>query len=84
MQLQIVDLIADTKEVLREMLQFASNLAYEWSCRFVKLWLTSDDYKELLEESGFVYGDHPFPMTCWTQDLDIKKSYITMVDSDIF
>ncbi len=83
-QLQVVDLIADSKEVLRELLQYASSLACEWSCRFVKLWLTSDHYKEVLEESGFVYGDHPFPMTCWTRDLDLNKCYITMVDSDIF
>lgn len=83
-QLQIVDLIADSKDILKELLQYAKNLATEWKCDVIKLWLTSVHYKNVLEEAGFEYGEHPFPMTCWTQDLDISKSYITMVDSDIF
>ena len=40
--------------------------------------------EDVLVESGFVYGEHPFAMTVWNQDLNIKKSYITMADSDIF
>lgn len=83
-QLQVVDLVADSKEVLQELLRYSVNLASEWNCKIVKLWLTSLYYKDVLEECGFVYGEHPFPMTCWSQDLDISNSYITMVDSDIF
>lgn len=83
-QLQVVDLIADSLDVLYELLNYAINLAFVWHCSIVKLWLTSDFYKAVLEDSGFEYGEHPFPMTCWTQDLDIAKSYITMEDSDIF
>lgn len=83
-QLQVVDLIADTKEVLQELLRYSINLANEWNCKIVKLWLTSVMYNDVLEKCGFVYGDHPFPMICWSQDLDINNSYITMIDSDIF
>ncbi len=83
-QLQVVDLIADTKVVLKELLLFAINLAAEWNCKFIKLWLTSAQYKDALEDCGFTYGERPFPMTCWTQNLDLDNSYITMADSDIF
>lgn len=83
-QLQIVDIIADSENVMKELLKFAINLAYNKDCNTAKLWLTSERYKNVLEESGFTYGDHPFPMTVWSQDIDISKSYITMVDSDIF
>lgn len=83
-QLQIVDVIADSEEVMEELLKYAINLAYDWNCPYVKLWLTSMQYKKLLEKSGFIYGEHPFAMTVWDQDLDISNSYITMMDSDIF
>lgn len=83
-QLQIVDLIADSDAVMTELLKYAINLGFEWGCETVKLWLTSSFYKEILETNGFVYGDHPFAMTVWDQELDISKAYITMVDSDIF
>ena len=83
-QLQIVDILAESDDAMSELLRFAINLGFEWGCSKVKLWLTSDRYKRILEENGFVYGEHPFAMTVWNQDLDISKSYITMVDSDIF
>lgn len=83
-QLQIVDLLADSTTVLSELLYYGINLAAEWCCKIVKLWLTSAQYKEVLEECGFVYGVHPFPMTCWAHDIDIQKAYLTMADSDIF
>lgn len=83
-QLQIVDILAESDEVLSGLLSFAINLGYEWECSKVKLWLTSDRFKKTLEKNGFVYGEHPFAMTVWNQDLDLSKSYITMVDSDIF
>lgn len=83
-QLQIVDILADSDDVMSELLKYAVNLANEWKCAIVKLWLTSAKYKAILEENGFVYGDHPFAMTVWSQELDISKSYITMADSDIF
>ena len=80
----IVDILAESDEVLSGLLSFAINLGYEWECSKVKLWLTSDRFKKTLEKNGFVYGEHPFAMTVWNQDLDLSKSYITMVDSDIF
>lgn len=83
-QLQIVDIIADTEEVMEELLKYAVHLAYDWQCKTVKLWLTSENYRDILEINGFVYGEHPFPMMVWNMDLDISKSYITMMDSDIF
>lgn len=83
-QLQIIDIIADSEEVMEELLKYAINLAYDWNCPKVKLWLTSAHYQKLLEKNGFIYGEHPFAMTVWNQDLDISKSYITMMDSDIF
>lgn len=83
-QLQIIDVIADSDKVFAELLKFAINLANEWGCKTVKLWLTSEHYKPVLETTGFSYGEHPFAMTVWTQDLDLAKSYITMIDSDIF
>ena len=83
-QLQIVDIIAASDDVMAELLRYAVNLAYEWNCRNIKLWLTSKQYKQILEQNGFAYGEHPFAMTVWNQDLNISESYITMVDSDIF
>lgn len=83
-QLQIVDIITDSDEVMAELLKYAINLAFEWGCSCVKMWLTSDLYKQTLQKCGFVYGEHPFAMTVWSRDLDISKSYITMMDSDIF
>ena len=83
-QLQIIDIIADSDEVMIELLKYAMNLAFEWDCSCVKMWLTSKLYKKTLENCGFVYGEHPFVMTVWNRDLDISRSYITMVDSDIF
>lgn len=83
-QLQVVDIIADSDEVMTELLQYAVRLAYDQECKNVKLWLTSERYSHVLEENGFVYGEHPFPMVVWNMDLDISKSYITMMDSDIF
>lgn len=83
-QLQVVDILADSLDVMGELLQYAINLAHEWQCKTVKLWLTSDRYAPVLKANGFAYGEHPFAMTVWSQDLDIHKSYITMVDSDIF
>lgn len=83
-QLQVVDMISDSNEVMTELLKYAINLAFEWGCSTVKLWLTSEYYKQTLEECGFIYGEHPFAMTVWNRNLDISKSYITMVDSDIF
>lgn len=82
--LQIVDILADSKTVMGELLRYALNLANDWNCSTVKLWLTSEQYKDVLEQNGFIYGEHPFAMTVWDQDLDISNSYITMVDSDIF
>ena len=69
---------------MAELLKYAVHLAYDWQCKTVKLWLTSENYRDILEINGFVYGEHPFPMTVWNMDLDISKSYITMMDSDIF
>lgn len=83
-QLQVVDILADSEEVMDELLKYAVNLAHEWNCSVVKLWLTSKWYKEILERNGFVYGEHPFAMTGGDQDLDISNAYITMGDSDIF
>ncbi len=83
-QLQIIDIIADSDVVMTELLKYAINMAAERKCKTVKLWLTSKYYRRILEENGFVYGKHPFPMTVWNQDIDISKSYITMADSDIF
>ena len=83
-QLQVIDILADSEDVMGELLQYAVNLAHEWHCKTVKLWLTSDRYAPVLRANGFAYGEHPFAMTVWSQDLDIHKSYITMVDSDIF
>ncbi len=83
-QLQVVDIIADSPNVMKQLLLYSIHLAYQWSCEVVKLWLTSENYEDVLVESGFVYGEHPFAMTVWNQDLNIKKSYITMADSDIF
>ncbi len=83
-QLQIVDLIADSDEVMAKLLLYARKVAAEWNCKFVKLWLTSGNYRETLEDCGYVYGEHPFAMTVWSQDLDLSSSYITMMDSDIF
>ena len=83
-QLQVVDILADSEEVMDALLKYAVNLAYEWDCSAVKLWLTSRWYKEILERNGFAYGEHPFAMVVWDQDLDISNSYITMGDSDIF
>ena len=83
-QLQIVDILADSEEIMDALLKYAVNLAHEWDCSVAKLWLTSKRYEKLLEENGFLYGEHPFPMTVRDQDLDIAKSYITMGDSDIF
>ena len=83
-QLQIIDIISESEDVMKELLNYAINLAHEWSCNCVKLWLTSEKYKHVLVSSGFVYGEHPFKMTVWDGDLDISKSYITMADSDNF
>ena len=83
-QLQLVDIIADSDEVMSELLRFSVDLADKWGCRIVKLWLTSERYSGLLKENGFEYGEHPFAMTVWDRDIDISKSYITMADSDIF
>lgn len=83
-QLQIVDILAESNDIMSELLRFAVNLGYEWQCSKIKLWLTSKYYRSVLEENGFIYGEHPFAMTVWDQDLDISNSYITMVDSDIF
>ena len=83
-QLQIIDIIADSDDVMAELLKYAIHLAAQWECSTVKLWLTSERCSHILKEQGFIYGEHPFPMTVWNQELDISKSYITMVDSDIF
>lgn len=83
-QLQIVDIIADSDDVMAELLRFAMNTAFNWECKKVKLWLTSQHFSHVLEQNGFTYGEHPFAMTVWDQKLDITKSYITMMDSDIF
>lgn len=83
-QLQIIDIISDSNEVMTELLKFAVSLANEWNCSTVKLWLTSERYKPILEAVGFRYGEHPFAMTVWDRELDISRSYITMADSDIF
>ena len=84
MQLQIVDILAENMDVIRELLIYSQNLAYIWKCNVVKLWLSSSEYNSVLSELGFTYGEHPFPMTVWNQDITLSKSYITMVDSDIF
>ncbi len=83
-QLQIVDIIADSEDVMYELLRFALDFAAEQACSMVKLWFTSERYRRVLESCGFEYGEHPFPMTVWDSDLDISGSYITMIDSDIF
>ena len=83
-QLQIVDIIADSDEIFSELLRFSVDLAYQWGCTKIKLWLTSDRYSHILRENRFEYGEHPFAMTVWDSDLNISKSYITMADSDIF
>ena len=83
-QLQVVDILADSEKVMDELLKYAVNLACEWDCRVAKLWLTSKWYEEVLKKNGFIYGEHPFPMTVRDQDLNIARSYITMGDSDIF
>ena len=83
-QLQIVDIIANSEEVFFDLVEFAVFLAYEWECNIVKLWSTSKLYYNVLKEAGFLYGQHPFPMTIWNDNINISESYITMADSDIF
>ena len=83
-QLQIVDILADSDDIMVELLRYAINTAYQWDCDVVKLWLTSGRFSSLLKDNGFTYGEHPFPLTIWNQELDIANSYITMADSDIF
>lgn len=85
-QLQVVDILADSEEVMAELLTYAVNLAYEWDCNVVKLWLTSKRYEDVLKQQGFIYGEHPFAMNVHGQNLNlnISGSYITMGDSDIF
>lgn len=83
-QLQVVDILADSEEVMNELLNYAVNLAHDWSCSTVKLWLTSKQFQEALAQNGFVYGEHPFVFAVFHSDLDLDSSYITMGDSDIF
>lgn len=83
-QLQVIDILGETLEVIKHLLKNCIYLAHQWKCKTVKLWLTSSKYKETLENDGFVYGDHPFKFTIWDQDLELDKCYITMIDSDIF
>ena len=83
-QLQVIDILADSIEVFKSLLKFATQLAWQWNCPFVKLWLSSEFYKAALEESGFIYGEHPFRMIVFNQNLDLSKCYITLADSDIF
>ena len=83
-QLQVVDILADSDDVLDELLKYAINLASEWNCSILKLWLTSERYAKILKQNGFSYGEHPFAMVVWNHDLDISNSYITMGESDIF
>lgn len=73
-QLQIIDILAESDDVLSVLLRFAINLGHEWACTKIKLWLTSDRYKSVLEENGFVYGDHPFAMTVmWANEIFDSK-----------
>ena len=83
-QLQIVDILSDSKEVMDELLNYAVNLAYDWNCSVLKLWFTSKQFQGVLERQGFIYGEHPFAMTGWSRDLNLEDCYITMGDSDIF
>ena len=83
-QLQVIDILAVSENVMDELLKYALNLAVDLKCDAIKLWFTSKQYVEVLAQNGFVYGEHPFAMTVWNQDLDISRSYITMADSDIF
>lgn len=83
-QLQVVDILADSKAVFKQLLLFAVNLAYNWECKHVKLWLSSDFYRNVMVDSGFTYGEHPFKMVVWNGDLNISRCYLTMADSDIF
>ena len=83
-QLQVIDILAVSENVMDELLKYALDLAVDLKCDAIKLWFTSKQYAEVLVQNGFVYGEHPFAMTVWNQDIDISQSYITMVDSDIF
>lgn len=83
-QLQVVDILVDSEEVMDVLLKYAINLSYKWDCEEVKLWLTSKRYTKVLKQNGFTYGNHPFAMTIRNQMLDIHNSYITMADSDVF
>lgn len=83
-QLQIVDILSDTEEVMDKLLKYAVNLALDLKCEILKLWLTSRKYETVLGDNGFSYGLHPFAMTVWNQEIDISRCYFTMADSDIF
>ena len=83
-QLQIIDILADSYEVFGKLLEYCIDKAQLERCEIVKMWMTSSEYKHVLEEKGFSYGNHPFPFTVWKQDIDIDSTYLTMIDSDIF
>ncbi len=83
-QLQLVDFVALSEESLSALLRFCLDLVARLKCELVKAWMTSGYYKQVFLDAGFVYGNHPFPMTVWEQGLELEKAYLTMCDSDIF
>lgn len=83
-QLQVIDYVAISKDVLYALFSYAINASFEKGCSLIKTWMTVPKYEEIMRDLGFVYGEHPFPMTLWKGMLNITESYITMADSDIF
>lgn len=81
---QIVDLISVDMQSFYNLCEFAINEAYKRKDDLIKIWMTSDIYTPVLHDLGFVYGLHPFKMTVWDRDIALNKSYITMIDSDVF
>ena len=81
---QIIDLIAENKDVFKSMMRFAIHKSYLMQADVVKLWMPSKEYAGTLEELGFAYGLQPFKCSIWNNQIVLEDSYLTMSDSDIF
>lgn len=81
---QIVDIMAKSADAFANFIEYALDYYRNIGAEIVKIWVTDPTYVECLESKGFSYGLRPFHMECWHHEIDMKKSYITMADSDIF
>lgn len=81
---QIIEILAITNEVFSELLRFARGYFKDRNCDLVKLWMSHENYKKVLQDNEFQYGVQPFPITIWDRDLNLENMYITMADSDVF